>query len=163
MQTTSNVNDPLQLEREKLQLEVTKQNQSQWAKYEDIAMHFNDLTMRLRLQALAGVGAAALIAGGISTHQGQLDERQIGIFLMAMSLIWAGIYLLDVYYYQALLKGAVAAIVDLEKSLPGVDLSTKIEQAVGRGGRWGRRAFYGFAFFLLFFGGLALLIFAPKK
>jgi hypothetical protein len=34
-----------------------------WAKYEDIAMHFNDLLIRLRTQALAAVAALITLVG----------------------------------------------------------------------------------------------------
>ena len=34
-----------------------------WKKYEEITMHFNDLLMRLRKQALAAVAALATIVG----------------------------------------------------------------------------------------------------
>lgn len=37
-----------------------------WDKYEHIAMHFNDLLMRLRTQALAAIAAIAVIAGVIA-------------------------------------------------------------------------------------------------
>jgi hypothetical protein len=33
-----------------------------WEKYEDIAMHFNDLLIRLRTQALAAVAAISTLA-----------------------------------------------------------------------------------------------------
>lgn len=34
-----------------------------WEKYEQIAMHFNDLIIRLRTQALAGVAALSTLVG----------------------------------------------------------------------------------------------------
>ena len=34
-----------------------------WEKYEEIAMHFNDLIIRLRTQALAGVAALSTLVG----------------------------------------------------------------------------------------------------
>jgi hypothetical protein len=34
-----------------------------WEKYEEIAMHFNDLLIRLRTQALGGVAALSAIVG----------------------------------------------------------------------------------------------------
>jgi hypothetical protein len=37
-----------------------------WAKYEDIAMHFNDLLMRLRSQSLAGIAAVSVLVGVFS-------------------------------------------------------------------------------------------------
>lgn len=124
-----------------------------WAKHEDIAMHFNDLAMRLRLQALAGVGAATLAAGGIFTHQGQIDVRNLGRFLVAASVAWIAIWLLDQFYYQPLLKGAVEQIVRIETWTPGLKLSTTIEKVVGAGGRYARRAFYVLIFLILAVAG----------
>ncbi len=37
--------------------------QKLWEKYEDIAMHFNDLLMRLRTQTLAGIAAVSALVG----------------------------------------------------------------------------------------------------
>lgn len=34
-----------------------------WKKYEDIAMHFNDLIIRLRIQSIGGIAALAAILG----------------------------------------------------------------------------------------------------
>ena len=34
-----------------------------WEKYEEITMHFNDLIIRLRTQALAGVAALSALVG----------------------------------------------------------------------------------------------------
>jgi hypothetical protein len=34
-----------------------------WAKYEEIVMHFNDLLIRLRIQALGGVAALSTLLG----------------------------------------------------------------------------------------------------
>ena len=133
-----------------------------WAKHEDVAMHFNDLTMRLRLQALAGVGAATLVAGGISTHQGQLDMRLLGAFTMAISFVWIGIWALDRFYYQRLLKGAVSRIVELERWTPSLRLSTRIEEHVMQRGRSARGVFYWLIFALLFAGGIILLKFGAS-
>jgi uncharacterized membrane protein len=142
--------DVTPFEREKHLIEI-------WAKHEDVAMHFNDLTLRLRLQALAGVGAAALIAGSVFSHQGRIELQQVGWFLVALSIIWAGIGLLDAFYYQALLKGAVVSIKEVEKNLPSVKLSTIIENNVGYGGKVARALFYGSTGLLLLGGGISLV------
>jgi hypothetical protein len=41
-----------------------------WTKYEDIAMHFNDLLIRLRTQALGAIAAL-----GTNTHEAEPTKR----------------------------------------------------------------------------------------
>jgi hypothetical protein len=161
LEPTSADTPEIRIEKEKLRLEEVKQRFDVWSKHEDIAMHFNDLTLRLRLQALAGVGASALIAGSIFTHQGQIELQQIGVFLIAVSGVWAAIFCLDWFYYHALLKAAANSIVELEKSMPDVSLSKRIEDEV-KGGRTARSAFYAIIFLLLAGGGIALVS-VPSK
>ncbi len=134
-------------------LTAEKQRQDLWAKQEDIAMHFNDLTMRLRLQALAGIGAAVVAAGSIFSHEGEMNLKPIGCFLMALALVWLGIFLLDLLYYQALLKGAVKSILEIEATMPVGRLSAAVENAVGKKGQAARYAFYGIVFVLLIASG----------
>lgn len=128
-----------------------------WCKHEDIAMHFNDLAMRLRLQALAGIGAAALIAGTIFTHQGQVDRAMLGWFLVGMALVWASIFLLDFLYYQRLLNGAVDAMKKFEPQVYGLTISADIQAKVGVLGSASRGIFYAIIFILLVGGGIVLL------
>lgn len=136
-----------------LRLTAEKQRYELWAKQEDIAMHFNDLTMRLRLQALAGIGAAVVAAGTVFSHEGEIKLTPIGWFLYALAAIWFGIFLLDHYYYQALLKGAVKSILELEKKSADIRLSSRVEQSVGRWGVFMRVVFYGIVLALLVHGG----------
>ena len=128
-----------------------------WAKHEDIAMHFNDLSMRLRLQALGGVGAASLIAGTIFSKEGHLDLKLFGLFLAAMAVVWFAIFLLDFFYYQALLKGAVVAIREIEAASSALRLSTHVESKVGSGGRVARVMFYILVFTMLAAGAFVSL------
>lgn len=164
-----------------------------WSKYEDIAMHFNDLAMRFRLQALAGVGAATAAAGSILSHAGILAVRPLGYFLLALSVIWIGLWVMAVYYYQALLIGAVKAILQREKDAPWkrpgeTGLSSAIEHQVRRtwpsdnavagqkrrptiSGRGARTLFFISVLLPLGFGGLTLsfcstsnvVLFAPAS
>jgi hypothetical protein len=129
-----------------------------WAKHEDVAMHFNDLTMRLRVQALAGVAAAALLAGGIFSSQGRIETKALGSISIALAFVWGAIWLLDRHYYQPLLKGAVKQIYLLESWTPGLKLSTAVEAEVGNEGSLARSGFYLIIFLILSSGGLALLV-----
>jgi hypothetical protein len=74
-----------------------------WAKYEDIAMHFNDLILKLRTAALGGV---AVLATLVSIF-GKSDPGHFGItweiaFLVFIALIlfWLAIWVLDFAYYN---------------------------------------------------------------
>jgi len=109
--------------------------QAVWAKYEDVAMHFNDLLMRLRTQALAGVAAISAVVGIFTksdTAAIQLDWIVAGWLFIALAMFWIAIACLDLLYYNRLLLGAVNAITSLERQLKaaafsGIDLSTHIE------------------------------------
>jgi hypothetical protein len=109
-----------------------------WKEYEQVAMHFNDLIIRLRSQSLGGVAALAAIAGVIARGDvPQQLRREIlaGVFTL-LSVFWVAIWILDFTYYNRLLVGAVRALLEIEEfskstgaSLP-LNLSTRIEEAV---------------------------------
>jgi hypothetical protein len=146
-----------------------------WEKYEDIAMHFNDLIMRLRTQALAAVAAISVLASifGKTGADPKLSWELAALVFSLLSVFWIAIWVIDVFYYNKLLIGAVSAIVVLEKMsndtmwVRRLDISTKIENAVAGIGdapnydfskrfklAFGRRAFYLIVFFALI-GGLS--------
>jgi hypothetical protein len=111
--------------------------QALWAKYEEIAMHFNDLLMRLRSQSLAGIAALSALIG-IFTKEGignvHLDWVIATALLLAMAFFWIAIACLDLLYYNVLLLGAVEAIKALEDQakpeatfISGINMSTVIE------------------------------------
>lgn len=111
-----------------------------WEKYEEITMHFNDLIIRLRTQALAGVAA-------LSTLVGIFAKADLGAFgytweiagfvFAGLALFWIAIWVLDFAYYNQLLIGSVAALLELEKesatsaTISQIRLSTLVEKAVG--------------------------------
>jgi hypothetical protein len=120
---------------QKVDVVATSDIQVLWAKYEDIAMHFNDLLMRLRSQSLAGIAAVSTLVG-IFTKTGRTDAEvewmaATAIFV-AMGFFWIAIFCLDFFYYNRLLIGAVSAITELEsKSASGaavvINMSTLID------------------------------------
>jgi hypothetical protein len=105
-----------------------------WAKYEDIAMHFNDLLIRLRTQALAGVAALSTLVGIFTKTDSIHVSWQIAsdVFVLLI-MFWVAIWAIDRCYYNRLLVGAVNALRDIEqeskKANPNlvIDLSTQIE------------------------------------
>lgn len=143
--------------------------QKLWAKYEDIAMHFNDLLMRLRSQSLAGIAAISTLVG-IFTREGiasvHMDWLVATAMFVAMGFFWAAIFCLDFFYYNRLLHGAVAAITALEDpakklAIDRIDISTTIEaefqKPVFKGKLWrfnGVLFFYGIVFLLIICGAL---------
>jgi len=106
-----------------------------WEKYEGIAMHFNDLLIRLRTQSLAGVAAVSAVVG-IFSKEGlgdiKLDWDIAQAIFFAMIWFWIAIWCLDMGYYNRLLNGAVNEIIELEKSTAGsfdgeINMSRSIE------------------------------------
>jgi len=105
-----------------------------WREYERVAMHFNDLLIRLRSQALAAIGGFATIAG-VLLKSAEIEARirweAMAAVFVALSILWVAIAILDGAYYSRLLTGAVRALVAIEKKSAGaLDLSTEIERAV---------------------------------
>jgi hypothetical protein len=110
---------------------------AQWYHYEEIAMHFNTLIMQFRLQLLGGAGligtlASYLIGGKV---KGVAQQHRLGFYVSGglFVLIFAAA-LLDIFYYDYLLRGAVQALLDFEKLHPEIQMSTTIENTVG----WGK-------------------------
>lgn len=94
--------------------------QQLWEHYEGIAMHFNDLLIRLRTQSLAGVAAISAVVGIFAKEGGAgdiaLDWDIAQTIFLAMVGFWIAIWCLDVGYYNRLLAGAVDAIERIEKA-----------------------------------------------
>jgi len=114
-----------------------------WSKYEDVAMHFNDLVMRLRTQALGAVASIVAIAGFLvesmsSDYGGQPPWRTIFVGSFSLFAAWVLVFVLDTFYYSKLLLGAVDALLELEDESDGlIILSTRIDE------RFPRRSFLG--------------------
>ena len=88
-----------------------------WSKYEDIAMHFNDLLMRLRSASLAGIAAVSTLVG-IFAKEGpanlKVDWLVAESIFIALAFFGSQSGSLDIFYYNRLLMGAVAALIKLE-------------------------------------------------
>src|SRR5262249_16191999 len=112
-----------------------------WKEYEDVAMHFNDLIIRLRSQSLGGVAVFATLATVVIKTDISVTLRwevMTGAFAL-LTVFWIAVWVLDLGYYNRLLCGAVAALLAIEKDSSGqklverIDLSTRIEKAVQSG------------------------------
>lgn len=143
-----------------------------WDKYESIAMHFNDLILKIRIQALGAVAAISTLTGVLNKvgNESQSFNWVIssGVFFFLM-IFWVAIWIIDFTYYNRLLVGAVIALTELEKiskektHIQEIQLSTIVDEAViGSNtkrdktshsklskGRWW---FYSLVFFALFVG-----------
>ena len=110
-----------------------------WGKYEDVAMHFNDLIIKLRTAALAGVAALSTLVGVFAKsdagHFGITWEIAFCVFL-GLIAFWLAIWILDFAFYNKLLIGAIAALIDLEtlsateKRIPQIKVSPLVERSV---------------------------------
>ena len=106
----------------------------QWHKYEAIAMHFNDLLMRFRTQALGGLATVAALAGLVVKDA---TAFELPVFFLVLLLFWFAAWYLDQGYYSKLLAGAIVELLNFEKhagvvgSTHRIQLSTTIESVVG--------------------------------
>lgn len=112
-----------------------------WKEYEAIAMHFNDLLLKIRTQSLAAVAAFGTAAGLLLRGENISHELRWGALtavFFALCVFWVAIWILDFAYYNRLLLGAVKALVWIEREskksnrTSGIYISTLIEQAVAR-------------------------------
>lgn len=111
-----------------------------WKEYQRIAMHFNDLLMRLRSQSLAAIGALASVAGFAFKGEAgaaATNWHALTAAFAALSVFWVAIWALDFLYYNRLLLGAVRALISIENAsaqgvttLDSLQLSHEIEAAV---------------------------------
>src|SRR5262245_53550618 len=135
-----------------------------WEKYEDVAMHFNDLLIRLRMQALGVVAALSTLVGIFTKTDTAVTWEIASLVFAGLAVFWIAIWILDFSYYNRLLVGAVAAILVLEDQsttadhIKTINVSTMITDAVtGTTGRnlrptLGIWCFYSMAFLALVFG-----------
>jgi len=101
-------------------------------------MHFNDLLIGFRLQLFGGAGAlgtvaAYLVGEKVSDEQQRVRLRWLvssGLFVLVLAAA-----VLDLMYYNRLLRGAVEALLDLERGCSNLKLSSVIEESVGCAGR----------------------------
>ena len=109
-----------------------------WERHEKIAMHFNDLILKVRMQAL-GALAAVVTIGGVLLKTVQPEQHLswgvvTSVFFILLAF-WIAIWLLDFWYYNRLLTGAVDALLELEDAINSgaeidFNMSHKIEAAV---------------------------------
>jgi hypothetical protein len=113
-----------------------------WKEYEKIAMHFNDLIIRIRTQALGGVAALSALTGIFAKADlGPLSYswQVAGLVFLALAAFWLAIWIIGFRYYNKLLIGSIAALLALEKrsethkTINAIQLSTMVEDSVKTG------------------------------
>ena len=108
-----------------------------WEKYQEVAMHFNDLLLKLRTSALAVVAALSTIVGLFTRSDGSLtiSWEIASAIVIGLIFFWIAIWVLDFRYYNRLLLGAATALIELESKseeefVRDIKLSTRITDAV---------------------------------
>ena len=110
-----------------------------WKEYEGVAMHFNDLLMRLRTQSLAAVATFATATGVLLKAESVSGAYRWGTLegvFVALAVVWIAVWILDFAYYNRLLRGAVDALIRVEQAsqagryLSHIELSTVVELTV---------------------------------
>lgn len=109
-----------------------------WERHENIAMHFNDLILKVRIQALGALAAIVTVGGVLLKPEAPSNQIPWGIITAisaALLAFWVAIWVLDFRYYNRLLMGAVDALLKLETEINSgskisIEMSTKIEAAV---------------------------------
>jgi hypothetical protein len=102
-------------------------------------MHFNELLIKLRVQALGGVTISGTLATAILKPE--TNYYSLKFVFPSFLIAWLAIWCLDMYYYNRLLSGAADAIIELEKQFSSFQLSTKTAEEI-RKSKNGRIWFY---------------------
>ncbi len=107
-----------------------------WEKTEDVAMHFNELILNLRLKVVGAITVGAGLFGStlITRENAVTPHANYVLFEFAMgflAVVLAAFIAIDLFYYQRLLHGAVIEAIRLERATKGlVQLSITIERVV---------------------------------
>lgn len=109
-----------------------------WKEYEQIAMHFNELLIQLRMRALGGVAAITALVSFLSKGDTSADFRWgiVAAVLSVLAIVWAAIWIIDAKYYTRLLLGSVRAVLEVEVisrkaiTITGLQMSHRIKETV---------------------------------
>jgi len=134
-----------------------------WSKYEDVAMHFNDLIIKLRTQALAGLAGVITVSGLAVNFVGRPSSHTEWEVLLAtvvfLTIAWVALWVLDLCYYDKLLEGAVKALYEHEEETQKdgrpIGKQIRLSTLIGACAKGHRRIvmfFYGLVFGALLLG-----------
>jgi heme exporter protein CcmD len=104
-----------------------------WYHYEEVAMHFNQLIIEYRLRLMGGVGAVGAVSSYLIGGTVKDPMRRNWLRALVSSgllVLFVAAACLDLFYYNALLEGAVDALLDFEAKHPPLNMSTSIANRV---------------------------------
>lgn len=109
-----------------------------WERHEKIAMHFNDLILKVRIQALGALAAVVTVGAVLLKTVPGEQHLPWGVVTSVFAVLlafWIAIWLLAFRYYNRLLMGAVDSLLALEDAINSgakidFNMSHKIEDAV---------------------------------
>ena len=134
-----------------------------WNHCEQVAVHFNELNAKFRLQALAGLAVAGAVLGAVLKADESSGDWALAGTLWGLLTAWIAVAWIDFWYYGKLLRGAVQEIVRIEQATGGVlSMSSKIESACKTSRGWrtsriGRSGFYAFPGLVLIVASILVL------
>lgn len=117
-----------------------------WCKYEDIANHFNSLIIQIRIKSLALITTVSTISAIYTSKSGVVQWQLFQSALIFQLLFLFAVCILDLGYYNRLLKSSILAIRNLEGKRPKhtelfePTFSTYIDNKVG--GTFAVHSFY---------------------
>lgn len=95
-----------------------------WEKCKDIAMHFNDLILGLRIKAIGALGLSIALGTGLlkgaslNTGSALPTKAALAFGLWMLLAFWVSIFVIDVFYYARLLEKTVKHLCEIEKKMP---------------------------------------------
>ncbi len=109
-----------------------------WHHYEEVAIHFNELIIQYRIQVMGGASVIGVIASYFAIKDkgdDNLNYNLVAFISTWLLIILTAAAVLDIYYYNELLRGAVNAIVKLESQHKELlYMSAIIKEQFGDGG-----------------------------
>ncbi|ADZ92011.1 hypothetical protein [Marinomonas mediterranea] len=108
-----------------------------WSKYEDITNQFSALIIQIRTKALALITAISSAITVFAKNTDGVNWELLFVSFLFLSFFWISIWILDLGYYNEMLKSSVKALKKLEESAPEIkddikpSLSSFIDAEVG--------------------------------
>ncbi|OUR89048.1 hypothetical protein A9Q81_22595 [Gammaproteobacteria bacterium 42_54_T18] len=108
-----------------------------WSKYEDITNQFSNLIIQIRTKALALIATISSVITAFAKNTEGVNWELLFVAFLFQAFFWVSIWILDLGYYNKMLKSSVEALKKLEESAPEIKndikptLSTFIDLQVG--------------------------------
>jgi hypothetical protein len=108
-----------------------------WSKYEDITNQFSTLIIQIRTKALALIATISSVITAFAKNTDGVNWELLFASFLFLAFFWVSIWILDLGYYNKMLKSSVKALKKLEESAPEIEdvikptLSSFIDSEVG--------------------------------